>query len=153
LFILLRLEVTLMTTTHHKDLDGHRIRKSVWRKRPEVRKREAEKAFDKIWSIKEQTAKDAVKGFTYSNGMAAPKAAKEESENGVAAAATKKVVPICPFCDKKGHKTMNAKHCKFSTKKESKHSKVDNEERGTGKLYVEFVLCVLSKYSTVKKRT
>jgi hypothetical protein len=146
LFILLGLEVTQTTTTHHEDLDEKRIRKRAWRKRPEVMKREAEKVFDKIWSIKEQTAKDAVKGFTYSSGMAAPKAAKEENENGVAAVAKKKVVPICPFCDKKGHKTMSAKHCKFSTKKESEHYKVDNEERGTGKSYMEFVLCLRSKY-------
>ncbi len=46
----------------------------------------------------------------------------------------KKTASICPFCEQKGHKTMSAKSCLFSTKVGSPNYKEDNEERGIGKL-------------------
>jgi hypothetical protein len=124
-------------------LDKTRLTRRLYRQKPEVIKRAAEKVFDKIWKYKEENAKDAVKGFTYGSGMAAPKAAKDNIVDSLAA--PKKVVPICPFCEKKGHKTMKTKHCLFSTNKDSNHYKELNEELGTGKCYIQFVLNLLSK--------
>jgi hypothetical protein len=108
-----------------------------------VIKRTAEEVFDKIWKFKDKNSKDNVKGFTYNSGMAAPKAAKDNIVEGLAP--PKKVVPICPFCEKKGHKTMKAKHCLFSTNKDSNHCRELNGELGTGKCYLQFVLTLLSK--------
>jgi hypothetical protein len=95
-------------------------------------------------NAKDQAKRDMIKGYyNYSSNIAGPKAAEDE-ENGNKA---KKLTVICPFCDKKGHKTMVAKHFIFSLKVgRSPHYREDSKkELSTGKSYVQSVLLLLSK--------
>jgi hypothetical protein len=134
LFELLGVQLVQTTTNHHLDLDKTRLRKRKWRQRPEFKIEEAEKNIVKILAAKEQAKRDAIKGFTYGSGMAGPKAPEEETKDELPANPKKKTASICPFCEQKGHKTMAAKSCLFSTKIGSPNYKEDNEERGIGKL-------------------
>jgi hypothetical protein len=68
--------------------------------------------------------------------MAGPKVVEDETNNETndeSQGKAKKIVGICPFCERKGHKTMTARSCLFSMKVGSPNYEEDNEERGLGK--------------------
>jgi hypothetical protein len=57
---------------------------------------------------------------------------------------------ICPYCNKKGHKTINSKNCDYSTVQDSPHYREDNEERATGKLCTVVHLYCMFCLSTIR---
>ena len=85
--------------------------KRVYRERPEIKRRMAEKRIAKIKKARAEVVKSKKKGHTYESNMAVPEAS-------VASTPTTRVRPVCPHCSLVGHKTKRSKSCKhYSGKK------------------------------------
>jgi hypothetical protein len=141
LFVTLGLDDTPTTTQSHADLDSERVRKFGWDKSITRRRRRAMANTEKCLLGKQLTQSDNIHNFAYQRGMAGPQGDNQQEENsgdqqedGSGDAHKKKSTKnVCPYCDKKGHKTTKSKNCLFSTTVTSRFYRDDNVERSTGK--------------------
>jgi hypothetical protein len=139
LFVLLGLEETPTTTANHRDLDTSRETSRARRNTTVIKQKRAQQKSDRINEGRILTTRDNIRGFAYAKGMAGPQAEDPGRLDaaGTGGAATKDTetgkpkakASICPYCNKKGHKTTKSKNCDYSTSEGSAHYREDNNER------------------------
>ena len=95
----------------HQRMDKKKLNRNQYDLRPEVRKQAATTCAIKIRENIRREYHDKKAGMTYGAGSNNPSAKANEEGN----TKTRKEKPVCPFCQKVGHKTRRSKYCTFTT--------------------------------------
>jgi hypothetical protein len=123
-----------------------------------IKQKRVQQKSDRINEGKTLMTRNNVQRFAYSKGMAGPQADNPERlDDGTGGSTTRRAngtgkakASICPYCNKKGHKTTNSKNCDHSTVVGGfPHYREDNNERATGKLCRVLHSYVVSKHQNM----
>jgi hypothetical protein len=134
------------TTKSHTDLDTGRIRKSVWDKTTDRKRRLAEANTEKCLEGRQLTKRDNIWNFAYRRGMAGPQVDGHEDEDSNPTRKKQAANLVFAYYDKKGHKMTKSNLCLFTLALISPFYRPDNIEMSTGKSPIHFVPWFSSKY-------
>jgi hypothetical protein len=136
---ILGLEETPTRIESDADLDTGQIRKYVWDKSTDRKRRQAEANTEKCLDGNKLTKCNNISKFAYMRGMAGPQVNEPEEEDSDPNKKKPAVKLICAYCDKKGHKMTKSQLSLFTSVLTSSFNRSDNVERpSTGKSLVHY---------------